>query len=67
MREAGLLVLEEGEPQVTASLGFSSFPSEGSSAAALLGVAYASLATAKRERQENAAKPIPSVLVVARS
>jgi diguanylate cyclase (GGDEF)-like protein len=67
VREAGLLVLQEGSEQVTACLGISSFPADGDTADALLAAANASLAAARQERQENAAKPVPSVLVVART
>jgi diguanylate cyclase (GGDEF)-like protein len=67
VREAGLLVLEESCPQVTACLGISSFPADGDTADALLAAANISLANAKRERQEKATLPIPSALVVARN
>jgi diguanylate cyclase (GGDEF)-like protein len=67
VREAGLLVLEEGSPQMTVCLGIASFPADGGTVDALLLAANASLATAKRERLESTAKPIPSVLVVARN
>jgi diguanylate cyclase (GGDEF)-like protein len=67
VREAGLLVLEENSSQVTACLGISSFPANGDTVDALLAAANASLANAKRERQEKATLPIPSVLVVARN
>jgi diguanylate cyclase (GGDEF)-like protein len=67
VREAGLLVLEENSPQVTACLGISSFPADGDTVDALLATANTSLANAKRERQEKVTLPIPSVLVVARN
>lgn len=67
VREAGLLTLEENSPQVTACLGISSFPADGDTADALLATANASLANAKRERQEKATLPIPSALVLARN
>jgi diguanylate cyclase (GGDEF)-like protein len=67
VREAGLLTLEENSPQLTACLGISSFPADGDTVDALLATANASLANAKRERQENATLPVPSVLVVARN
>ena len=67
VREAGLLVLEENSPQLTACVGISSFPADGDTVDALLTAANASLAKAKYERQEKAALPIPSVLVVARN
>jgi diguanylate cyclase (GGDEF)-like protein len=67
VREAGLLVLEENSPQVTACLGISSFPADGDTADALLAAANTSLANAKRERQEKATLPIPSALVVTRN
>lgn len=67
VREAGLLTLEENHPQVTACIGISSFPADGGTADALLAAANASLANAKRERQEKATQPIPSALVLARN
>ncbi len=67
VREAGLLTLEENSPQVTACLGISSFPADGDTADALLAAASEFLANAKRERQEKATLPVPSVLVVARN
>lgn len=66
VREAGLLTLEENSPQVTACIGISSFPADGGTVDALFAAANASLANARRERQEKASLPIPSVLVVAR-
>jgi diguanylate cyclase (GGDEF)-like protein len=67
VREAGLLTLPEDRTQVTTCIGTSSFPADGDTADALVAAAYLSLAKAKFERQENANKPIPSALVLARS
>ena len=67
VREAGLLTLPEGSVQVTACIGSSCFPVEGDTVDTLVAAAYRSLARAKRERQENATKPIPSALVLTRS
>jgi diguanylate cyclase (GGDEF)-like protein len=67
VREAGLLTFEENSSPVTACFGVSSFPADGETVDALAASANASLAAAKRERQENATLPIPSVLVVARN
>ena len=67
VREAGLLTLPEGSVQVTACIGSSCFPVEGDTVDTLVAAADRSLARAKRERQENATKPIPSALVLTRS
>jgi len=67
VRKAGLLVLEEGSAPVTACLGIASFPADGDTVGALIAIANASLAAAKRERQENATKPIPAAVVLTRS
>jgi diguanylate cyclase (GGDEF)-like protein len=67
VREAGLLILPEGGAQVTACIGTSCFPADGGTADALVAAADLSLASAKRERQEKASKPIPSALVLTRS
>ncbi len=67
VREAGLLTFEENSSPVTACFGISSFPADGETVDALAARANASLAAAKRERQENATVPVPSVLVVARN
>jgi diguanylate cyclase (GGDEF)-like protein len=67
VREAGLLTLPEGSVQVTACIGSSRFPADGNTVDTLVAAADLSLARAKRERQENAAKPIPSALVLTRS
>jgi diguanylate cyclase (GGDEF)-like protein len=67
VREAGLLTLPEGSVQVTACIGSSCFPVDGDTADTLVAAADRSLTRAKRERQENATKPIPSALVLTRS
>jgi diguanylate cyclase (GGDEF)-like protein len=67
VREAGLLTLPEGSVQVTACIGSSCFPVEGDTVDTLVAAADRSLVRAKRERQENATKPIPSALVLTRS
>jgi diguanylate cyclase (GGDEF)-like protein len=67
VREAGLLTLPEGSVQVTACIGSSRFPADGDTVDTLVAAADRSLARAKRERQENATKPIPSALVLTRS
>jgi diguanylate cyclase (GGDEF)-like protein len=66
VREAGLLTLPEGSVQMTACIGVSSFPADGTTVDALVAAADLSLAHAKRERQKKANKPIPSALVVTR-
>jgi diguanylate cyclase (GGDEF)-like protein len=66
VREAGLLTLPEGSVQVTACIGSSRFPADGDTVDTLVAAADSSLARAKRERQENATKPIPSALVLTR-
>jgi diguanylate cyclase (GGDEF)-like protein len=66
VREAGLLILPDNSAQVTACIGTSCFPADGDTADALVAVADLSLAKAKRERQENANRPIPSALVLTR-
>jgi diguanylate cyclase (GGDEF)-like protein len=67
VREAALLTLSEEGPQVTACIGTGCFPADGDSADALLAAAHLSLANARRERQENANRPIPSALVITRN
>jgi diguanylate cyclase (GGDEF)-like protein len=67
VREAGLLTLPEGSVQVTACIGSSRFPADGNTVDTLVAAADLSLARAKRERQENATKPIPSALVLTRT
>ncbi|HEX6771070.1 MAG TPA: GGDEF domain-containing protein [Acidobacteriaceae bacterium] len=64
--EAGLLVLPENSAPVTACMGISCFPADGDSVDALLAAAEASLARAKRERQESAGRPVPAAVVVTR-
>ncbi len=66
VREAGLLTLPEGSPQVTACIGLSCFPADGDTVDALLAAASLSLDNASRERQEKANLPIPSALVLTR-
>ena len=67
VREAALLTLPEDGRQVTACIGTSCFPSDGDSVNRLMAAAGLSLANARRERQENANKPIPSALVITRN
>lgn len=67
VREAGLLTLPEGSPQATACIGLSCFPADGETVDALVAAATLSLDNARRERQERANLPIPSVLVLTRS
>jgi diguanylate cyclase (GGDEF)-like protein len=67
VREAGLLVLPENSAPVTACLGISCFPADGDSVDALLAAAEASLAKAKRERQESTARPVPAAVVITRN
>jgi diguanylate cyclase (GGDEF)-like protein len=67
VREAALLTLPEEGRQVTACIGTGCFPADGASVQALMAAATSSLARARRERQENAMKPIPSALVITRS
>jgi diguanylate cyclase (GGDEF)-like protein len=67
VREAALLTLSEEGPQVTACIGTSCFPADGDSVDALLAAAHLSVANARRERQENASRPIPSALVITRN
>jgi diguanylate cyclase (GGDEF)-like protein len=67
VREAGLLTLPDGSPQVTACIGISCFPADGDTVEALLAVADLSLANARRERQQKANLPIPSALVLTRN
>jgi predicted signal transduction protein with EAL and GGDEF domain len=52
---------------VTACIGTSCFPSDGQTVDTLMAAARLSLANARRERQENANKPIPSALVISRN
>jgi diguanylate cyclase (GGDEF)-like protein len=67
VREAGLLTLPDGSPQATACIGTSCFPADGDTVDALLAAANLSLDNARRERQEKANLPIPSVLVLTRN
>jgi diguanylate cyclase (GGDEF)-like protein len=67
VREAALLTLSEEGPQVTACVGTGCFPADGDSVDALLAAAHLSLANARRERQENASRPIPSAIVITRN
>jgi diguanylate cyclase (GGDEF)-like protein len=67
VREAALLTLPEEGRLVTACIGTSCFPSAGDSVDTLMAAAKLSLAKARRERQENANKPIPSALVISRN
>jgi diguanylate cyclase (GGDEF)-like protein len=67
IREAGLLTLPDDTPQVTACIGTSSFPADGRTAEALMVAAEQAITEAKRDRQENANKPIPSALVLTRN
>jgi diguanylate cyclase (GGDEF)-like protein len=67
VREAALLTLSEEGPPVTACIGIGCFPADGNSVDALLAAAHLSLANARRERQENASRPIPSAIVITRN
>ncbi|HEY1964972.1 MAG TPA: GGDEF domain-containing protein [Acidobacteriaceae bacterium] len=67
VRDAALLTLPEDGRQVTACIGTSCFPSHGDSVDRLMAAARLSLANARRERQENANKPIPSARVISRN
>ena len=67
VREAALLTLPEEGRLVTACIGTGCFPADGSSVDTLMTAAALSLANARRERQENANKPIPSALVITRN
>lgn len=67
VREAALLTLSEEGPPVTACIGIGCFPADGDSVDALLAAAHLSLANARRERQENASRPIPSAIVITRN
>jgi diguanylate cyclase (GGDEF)-like protein len=67
VREAALLTLPEDGSPVTACIGTSCFPSDGQTVDRLMATARLSLANARRERQENANKPIPSALVITRN
>ena len=67
VREAALLTLPEEGRLVTACIGTGCFPADGSSVDTLMTAAALSLANARRERQENANKPLPSALVITRN
>ena len=67
VREAALLTLSEEGPQVTACVGTGCFPADGDSVETLLAAAHLSLANARRERQQNASRPVPSALVITRN
>ena len=67
VREAALLTLPDEGRLVTACVGTGCFPADGSSVDALMTAAALSLSNARRERQENANKPIPSALVITRN
>jgi diguanylate cyclase (GGDEF)-like protein len=67
VREAALLTLSKEGPHVTACIGTGCFPADGDSVDALLAAAHLSLANARRERKENASRPIPSALVITRN
>jgi diguanylate cyclase (GGDEF)-like protein len=67
VREASLLALAEGAPQISACMGTSSFPEDGNSVEALLAAADRSLALAKQQRQEAGKKLIPTAVTVTRS
>jgi diguanylate cyclase (GGDEF)-like protein len=67
VREAALLTLSEEGPHVTACIGTGCFPADGDSVDELLAAAHLSLANARRERQENASRPVPSALVITRN
>jgi diguanylate cyclase (GGDEF)-like protein len=67
VREAALLTLPDEGRLVTACIGTSCFPADGSTVDALMTAAALSLANARRERHENARKPIPSALVITRN
>jgi diguanylate cyclase (GGDEF)-like protein len=66
VREAGLLTLPEGSPQMTACIGISCFPTDGDTVDTLVAAADLSLIKAKHERREKADRPIPSALVLTR-
>lgn len=66
VREAGLLTLPDDAAQVTACMGTSCFPENGTDAETLLTVAEQAMAAARRARQENA-DPLASALVLNRS
>lgn len=67
VREAALLTLPNEGRLVTACIGTSCFPADGFSVDALMTAAALSLANARRERQQNAKKPLPSALVITRN
>jgi diguanylate cyclase (GGDEF)-like protein len=67
VREAALLTLPEERTLVTACIGIGCFPTDGDNVDALVTAAYGSLANARRQRQKNADKPMPSALVITRN
>lgn len=66
VREAGLLTLPDDAAQVTACIATSCFPANGTTVETVLAFAEQAMAAARRERQENADRPIASALVLSR-
>ena len=67
VREAGLLTLPQDAAQVTACIGTSCFPDHGTEPETLLAFASQAMATARRERQENADRPVAAAVVLSRT
>jgi diguanylate cyclase (GGDEF)-like protein len=67
VREAGLLTLPDDAAQVTACIGTSCFPDNGTQAETLLAIAQRAMVAARRERLENAERPLGSALVLSRN
>ena len=67
VREAASLAMTDSSSPVTVSVGMSCFPRDGESAEALLQIADAALAAAKRERSVQTDRPLPSALVLTRN
>lgn len=67
LRDAGFEALPSETPQLTACLGMSHFPGEGVDVESLMAAADAGLATAKREREETANRPIAASFTLTRS
>ncbi len=67
VREAALLVLEEDPHRVTISVGTGCFPRDGDTGEAVFEAADRALQAAKRTRAEQAGKPVPSAVVIARN
>lgn len=66
VRDAGLCTLPDDAAQVTACMGISCFPENGAGLETLLAFANEAMTAAKRERLENANRPIASALVLSR-